>query len=97
MEMAIHLRPENIATVLDVIEMRRQISQYHKRLEEHILRVFKSIQHGSIQTHVIETLSSLDGVVCVFVSVTSLYMYRRYSIDMKDPLYAPRFSSPRCD
>ena len=49
MEMAIHLRPENIATVLDVIEMRRQISQYHKRLEEHICML--QIQGSSDQSH----------------------------------------------
>lgn len=37
LEMAIHLRPENLATVLDVIEMRHVIAQYKKKLENKIM------------------------------------------------------------
>mmetsp|Transcript_3370 Transcript_3370/g.7912 ORF Transcript_3370/g.7912 Transcript_3370/m.7912 type:complete len:572 (-) Transcript_3370:1863-3578(-) len=37
LEMAIHLRPENLATVLDVIELRNVIGAYKKRLENKVL------------------------------------------------------------
>ncbi|CAD7937316.1 unnamed protein product [Amoebophrya sp. A120] len=37
LEMAIHLRPENLATVLDVIELRNVMGAYKKRLENKVL------------------------------------------------------------
>ncbi|CAD7971596.1 unnamed protein product [Amoebophrya sp. A25] len=43
LEMAIHLRPENLATVLDVIELRNVMGAYKKRLENKIIDVESSI------------------------------------------------------